>query len=171
MYYFNFFIFFNYPLLGFSQGIYPNIWKIQYVTPVPKVFPPEQLKDLRKISGLLNFSKITDKILAEFISEDMKLKRDKSQYGNQKKISIQHYLVNMLHKILTSLDVNSVSTSVAVILQMVDWSQAFDRQCPTLGVQSFVTNGVRNSLVPLLINYFQDRDACALQIESIQSDH
>ena len=31
-----------------SQGIYPKIWKIEYVTPVPKVFPPEQLKDLIK---------------------------------------------------------------------------------------------------------------------------
>ena len=40
---------------------------------------------------------------------------------------------------------------------MIDWKQAFDRQCPTLGVQAFVENGVRNSLVPLLINYFEER--------------
>ena len=40
---------------------------------------------------------------------------------------------------------------------LIDWKQAFDRQCPTLGVQSFVKNGVRNCLVPLLINYFKDR--------------
>ena len=24
-----------------SQGVYPNIWKMEYVSPVPKVFPPE----------------------------------------------------------------------------------------------------------------------------------
>ena len=59
---------------------------------------------LRKISGLLNFSKITDKILAQFIADDIESERDKAQYGNQKQISIQHYLVNMLHKILTSVD-------------------------------------------------------------------
>ena len=40
---------------------------------------------------------------------------------------------------------------------MVDWNQAFDRQCPQLAVQSFVDNGVRKSLIPILINYFQDR--------------
>ena len=39
-----------------SQGVYPNIWKVEYVTPVPKVLPPEKLKDLRKISGLLKGS-------------------------------------------------------------------------------------------------------------------
>ena len=72
------------------------------------------------ISGLLNFSKIIDNILAEYIADDMQYKRDKSQYGNQKKISIQHYLVNMLHKILTSLDENTSNKSIAVLLKMVD---------------------------------------------------
>ena len=62
-------------------------------------------------------------LISEFISEDLKFK---SQYGNPKKISIQHYLINMPHKILTSLNVNSVSTTVAVIFQMVDWSQVIE---------------------------------------------
>ena len=43
------------------NGVYPKIWKMESVTPAPKVFPPKRLKDLRKISGLLNFSKITEK--------------------------------------------------------------------------------------------------------------
>ena len=41
-------------------GMYPNIWKMESVTPVPKSFPAEKLKDLKKISGFLNFSKVTD---------------------------------------------------------------------------------------------------------------
>ena len=40
-----------------TAGEYPNIWKIEMVTPVPKKFPPELPKDLRKISGTLNFFK------------------------------------------------------------------------------------------------------------------
>ena len=44
-----------------------------------------------------------------------------------------------------------------VIANLIDWNSAFPRQCPTLGVQSFIDNGVRPSLVPLLVNYFQDR--------------
>ena len=74
-----------------AAGVYPNLWKVEIVTPVPKVFPPEKLTDLRKISGLLNFSKITDKAIAELLAEDMFKKRDKSQYGNQKKMSTQHH--------------------------------------------------------------------------------
>ena len=44
-----------------------------------------------------------------------------------------------------------------VLATMVDWKQAFPRQCPKLGVESFVQNGVRPALIPVLINYFQGR--------------
>ena len=63
----------------------------------------------------------------------------------------------MLHKILTSVDKSSVIKSVAVILEMVDWSQAFDRQSHQLGIKSFIENGVRPSLIPVLMSFFQNR--------------
>ena len=140
-----------------AVGLYPNMWKVEHVTPVPKIYPPERLKDLRKISGLLNFSKIADKYIAELLTEDMAEKRDKSQYGNQKKLSTQHYLVKMLNKILSSVDQNSKNEAFCAILHLVDWSQAFDRQSHTLGVQSFIDNGVRPALIPILVNFFQNR--------------
>ena len=81
--------------------------EIENVTPVPKIFPPERLKDLRKISGLINFSKMTVKAIAEMLDEDMSAKRDVSQYGNQKNLSIQRYLIKMFHRILVGVDTNS----------------------------------------------------------------
>ena len=83
-----------------------------------------------------------DKILSEYLIEDMAESRDKSQYGNEKGLSVQHYLIKMLHQILISLDTNDQSKSFAVILNMIDWSQAFDRLSHRLGVQSFIDNGV-----------------------------
>ena len=140
-----------------KEGIYPEIWKIESVTPVPKVFPPEKLEDLRKISGLLNCSKITDKIIGEMVIEDMKPTRDPSQYGNERKTSAQHYLVKMLHRILTAVDKNTQKEAIAVIVNLVDWSQAFDRQSHILGIKSFIKNGVRSSLIPILISFFKNR--------------
>lgn len=40
---------------------------------------------------------------------------------------------------------------------MVDWSNAFDRQDPTLGIQKFLQMGVRKSLIPVLISYLTER--------------
>ena len=139
------------------EGIYPDIYKSECVTPAPKVFPPERMKDLRKISGLLNCSKIFEKLIGEYLISDMAPARDPSQYGNEKKLSIQHYLIKMLHQIFVAVDRNSQSEAFAVIIGMIDWAQAFDRQCHIIGVQSFIDNGVRSSLIPIMINYFQNR--------------
>ena len=63
----------------------------------------------------------------------------------------------MIDQILTYLDTNNDKEADEVIVQLIDWSQAFDRQCPTLGIKSFIENGVRKSIIPVLTNYFQDR--------------
>jgi hypothetical protein len=139
------------------SGVWPLLWKYEYVTPVPKVYPPETTDDLRKISGTKNFSKIFEALLSEPIIQDMAPNMDPSQYGNVKGLSIQHYLVKFVNKILTILDSNNDLEKNAVIAQFIDWSKAFDRQDPLLGIKSFIKNGVRPTLIPLLISYFQER--------------
>ena len=67
---------------------------------------------------------------------------DQSQFGNTKGLSIQHYLVKFVNKILTILDTNNDDEKMAVLAQLVDWSKAFDRQDPTMGIKSFIKNGV-----------------------------
>ena len=139
------------------HGEYANIWKLEIVTPAPKVYPPASEEQLRKISCTKNFSKIFESILADYVIADMKPTSDPSQFGNEKGFSVQHCLIKMLDTIHTQLDKNNQSESYATIISMIDWSKAFDRQCPKLGVQSFIRNGVRKALIPLLINFFQDR--------------
>ena len=64
---------------------------------------------------------------------DMKQTRDSSQYGNEKGVSVNHNLIKMIDEIWRSVDTNSVYEKFATFCTMVDWKQAFDRQCPRLG--------------------------------------
>ena len=139
------------------RGEYPEIYKFEVSTPVPKVYPTVKTTQLRNISGLFNFDKIIEKLLAELMLADMEAKLDPTQCGNQKGISIQHYLIKMLHRILSVLDNNSKKETFAIVANLIDWNNAFPRQCPKLGIESFMRNGVRPALIPVLINYFQDR--------------
>ena len=139
------------------RGEYPRIWKHEIQTPVPKEYPPTKIEMLRNICNLKNFDKIAEMMIGKIMVSDMADKMDPSQFGNKKGLSIQHYLMNMLHKILMKLDNNQQGDTFAVLAAMIDWKQAFPRQDPTLGVQSFIDNGVRGTLVPILVNYFQDR--------------
>ena len=141
-----------------TRGEYPQIYKYEISTPVPKVHPPKTTSEIRNISGLLNFDKITEKLFSELIISDMISKVDPAQYGNQRGVSIQHYLIMMIHRILTALDNNSRKDIFAVIVNLIDWNNAFPRQCPKLGIESFMKNGVRPGLIPVLINYFQNRE-------------
>ena len=142
------------------RGEYPDIWKFEVITAIPKTHPVLKVSDLRNISGLLNCDKIAEKLLSELIISDMQATIDPAQYGNQRGKSINHYLIKMINRILTSLDNNSRRQTFAVVANLIDWSKAFPRQCPKLGVQSFIDNGVRPGLIPVLINYFQNRKMC-----------
>ena len=57
-----------------KQGCWPDIFKLEMVTPVPKVNPPKNDDDLRNISGLLNLDKISEKIISKLMITDMKKK-------------------------------------------------------------------------------------------------
>ena len=140
-----------------KMGKWSKLYKLESVTPVPKVFPPKTVEDLRNISGLKTFDKIAEKLIAELIISDMSKKLDPAQFANQKGLSLQHYLIKMIHKILNDLDNNSKGEVTAVLATLIDWKEAFPRQCPKLGIEAFIKCGVRGALIPLLINYLQDR--------------
>ena len=140
-----------------KQGVWSKNWKQEVITPVPKVFPPKSVEDLRNISGLMTFNKIAEKLISRLVIADMRDALDPAQYANQQGISLQHYLVKMLDKILSDTDNSSKGESNAILAIFFDWKEAFPRQCPKLGIEAFLKCGVRPSLIPVLISYLQDR--------------
>ena len=79
----------SYPLLDIYNsstlaGVWPTLWKHEFITPVPKVFPPNTRDDLRKIAGTKNLSKIYESLLSDSIISDMAPSTDPSQFGNEK---------------------------------------------------------------------------------------
>ena len=85
---------------------YPVIWKEEIATPIPKKHPTLRLEDLRNINGLLNCNKIAEKFIAELIISDIEKNIDPAQYGNTKGKFVNHYLIKMIHRILSALHNN-----------------------------------------------------------------
>ena len=139
-----------------SSNHYPQLWKHEWVVPAEKVSKPTSLEDLRKISLTSEYSLIFEGILKDWIMEDIAPNIDSAQYGNQKGTSTEHLMVNLMDKLLKLLDNNNNCS--AVIASLVDWSSAFDRQDPTLGMQKFIKMGVRPSVIPLLASYLTNRE-------------
>ena len=92
--------------------------------------------------------------VCQMIASDMAEHIDPTQYGNRKRTGIQHYLIRMLHRILSETDDNSRADAKAVLATFIDWQEAYSRQSHILGVKSFIANRVRPSLIPLITSYF-----------------
>ena len=140
-----------------EQGSWPDFLKMETVTPVPKIKTPQTPDDVRKIACLLNLNKILERVICEHLVEDLTKTLDTSQFANQKGQSMNHYLIMMIDKVLRSLDGASKGEAAAALVTLLDFSKAFDRQDATLAVKSFQDNGVRPSLIPLLISFFEGR--------------
>ena len=97
---------------------------------MPKLKNPITIKDFRKISCTSDFSKLFERFLRNWILEDIEPNLDPAQYGNQKGTGTNHMLISLVDKIPSHLDNNLGSPGV--LATMLDWSAAFDRQCPTL---------------------------------------
>ena len=54
---------------SFKSGQWPDVFKIEAVTPIPKVHPPINIDDLRNISGLKNLNKVAEKIVSRMVMQ------------------------------------------------------------------------------------------------------
>ena len=77
------------------------------------------IASLRNISGLLTFNKVAEKMIAELMIADIMKNLDISQYANQKGLSLQHYLIKMINKILADTDNSSKGEVNAVIATLI----------------------------------------------------
>ena len=66
------------------------------------MFPPETIDQLQPIANLINMNKIQEAAKANLVIQDMEDSMDPSQYDNRKQTSIQHYLVKLLHRMVTA---------------------------------------------------------------------
>ena len=134
---------------------FPDLWKIEYVTPIPKQPRPENISHLRKIACTSDYSKLFEAFLKEWILNDIEDKLDPSQFGGRSGSGTEHLIVSYIDRILKLLDSRSAKT--AVIAAAADFMTAFDRTDPTRTAAKFIKIGVRPSLIPILISYLSDR--------------
>jgi len=109
--------------LSFESGIFPSIWKIADVCPVPKA-RPISIDRLRPISLLPICSKVFEKIILRKYSDSLLRCYDERQFAYRPESSTVCALLFIQQTVLTFLDDSNVG---AVRLITFDMSRAFDR--------------------------------------------
>ena len=109
--------------LSFQQGVFPNVWKMADVCPIPKS-RPVNIDQLRPISLLPTVSKICERSILNKFSESLLNFYDNCQFAYRPKSSTTCALVTLHETVLDFLDNIDVG---AVRVITFDMSRAFDR--------------------------------------------
>ena len=67
----------------------------------------------------------------------------------------EHLLVCLVDGIKKALD--NTTDPAAVVVAQADWATAFDRIDPTYGILKLIKNGIRPSMIPIIISYISNR--------------
>ena len=99
-----------------KSGTYPRQWITEYVTPIPKIHPPETEDDLRNISLTADLSKDYENFLSEWLMPYIKRRIDPGQFGGLNGHSTAHYLITLYNFILKNIDTAGIPKAVMVAL-------------------------------------------------------
>ena len=112
------------------------------------------LNDVRKIASTSDYPKIFEKFLIEWIHEDIRQSLNINQFAGKKGVGTEHMIVCMVDRVKNLLDKPGMR---AVVAASTDWAAAFSRTDPTLSIKKMIKMGIRESLIPILIQFLSDR--------------
>jgi hypothetical protein len=156
-----FFLFFQIIL---SSKIYPDVWKIAYVSPVHKSGPKGSVTNYRPISILPRVSLIFERIIFQFIYSKVRHKISTHQHGFRDSHSTVTQLLTFIDNVYKRYDKNLFCSSV-----YFDYSKAFDRVPHDKLLYKLKAYGFDRDFITLIHSYLSDRKQC-VRINSFLSE-
>ena len=130
---------------------WPSIWKIEYVTPIPKKSMPEGPDDLRNISCTQLLSKTYESFVLEWLGSQVVIRAN--QYGGIKGSGAEHLLVGMWQRILENLE----DPRASVMLTSIDYSKAFNRLDFAHCLRALRAKGASEQLIKIIASFLSCR--------------
>ena len=146
-----------------SSGTWPSLWKIEYVTPIPKKTHPESLDDIRNISCTQFLSKTYESFILEWLGQQVKIR--KNQYGGVKGSGSEHFLVETWQRVLEGCE----DPRAGVLLSSIDYSKAFNRLDFAECLRALKRKGACQQLIRIVASFLTDRQM-TVRIGSAFSD-
>lgn len=135
-----------------ESGEWPNIFKTEWVTVIGKTNNPEDKGDLQNLSLTMFISKLIENMVYDLLLEQWGHKIDSAQFGGRKGYSVTLYLIKLVDFILLNLD-----KSMAVLIGLIDFSKAYNRQCHNRLLTCYSDLGTPTYLLKILKSYLTKR--------------
>ena len=142
---------------------WPALWKIKYVTPIPKKNVPESANDLRNIYCTQLFSKLYESFILEWLTSQVKLRNN--QYGGVKGRGTEHYLVDLWQRVLEGIE----DSRAGCLLTSIDYAKAFNRLDFGHCLNCLKAKGANGKLIKIIASFLTQR-VMRVKVGSVLSD-
>ena len=136
-----------------KRAEWPDQWKTEYVTVIPKTAVPESESQCRNISCTNFLSKVYERIVLRWCKNYVNPKNN--QYGGQPGCSTYHFLADTIDQVTEHLE----DSRAASVLTSIDYSKAFNRIEHLPLLLAFKKKGAPTYLIKVLSNFFLWEDA------------
>ena len=134
-----------------EHSTWPTLWKIEYVTVIPKTPDPQHPSECRNISCTNFLSKVYESFLLEWSRREVRPKIN--QYGGEKGASSTQLLIEVVSDVTEALEDNRAG----MVLSAIDFSKAFNRLDHHKCLQAFANKGASNQILRLLASFLHKR--------------
>ena len=133
-------------------GEWPTLWKIEYVTPIPKKQHPDSLDNMRNISCTQFLSKTYESFVLGWLGQQVKLRPN--QYGGVKGSGSEHFLIEMWQRAMEGLE----DPRAGVLLSSIDYSKAFNRLDFAWCLKALKLKGACRQLIQIVASFLTNRE-------------
>ena len=134
-----------------STQVWPEIWKRESVTIIPKTRTPTEIGQLRNISCTMLASKVYESFVLGWASKEVRLKNN--QFGGSKGCGAPHLLISVWQNILNDLE----DCRAGTLLTAIDYAKAFNRMGYQECLRSLARHGASDQLVRLVATFLTGR--------------
>lgn len=135
------------------QGRWPEAWKLEYQTIIPKTKNPENFDQLRNLSCTNFMSKILETFVLDSLKSEVAL--SELQYGGTKGSGTDNFLIELWNNVLETLDNGN-----AVAVMSVDFSKAFNRLSHGGCLEKLATKNASNQTLSMVLAFLEGRQMC-----------
>ena len=126
-----------------ETGVFPDIWKMGAIVPVPKKDLPKEMNDFRPVTLTSILAKCCERAVRHLLMQHVEQWLDPLQFAYLKNRSTDDATLYLTHKITKHLDIKSSNTARALL---IDYSSAFNLMQPHI-----LINKLNNMDVPTFL--------------------
>ena len=134
-----------------DTGSWPDTWKVEYVTPIPKTSLPAGPDDLRNISCTQLFSKVYESFVLDWLGTQVKLRQN--QFGGVKGSGSEHSLIKLWQGVLEAIE----DPRAGSLLTSIDYAKAFNRLDFNHCLRSLRAKGACTGILKIIASFLTDR--------------